>query len=371
MEHTLMTRNRSICCIIVVLGFVTCRGNRDAAAAAPPAYHVTDLGTLGGTSSIGWGINASGQVTGQSYMTGDAEIHAFLYDGTMHDLGTLGGTNSYGYGINDSGQVTGQSYTTEGAHAFLYDGAMHDLGTLGGSYSYGIGINASGQVSGYSQTIGGAAHAFLYDGTMHDVGTLGGTNSFGWGINDSGQMTGFSNLAGDAEWHAFLYDGMLHDLGTLGGTQSEGHGINAGGDVAGTSYATDGSYHAFLYDGTMHDLGASNSYGFGINGSGQVVGYFGNIALLYTNGSGLVDLNSLIDPSSGWELSTALAINDAGQITGWGLVGGQQHAYLLTPVPEPASLTILALGLLFLVGRNSRRCGTDGSRDAANHFHRD
>ncbi|MEX2307082.1 MAG: PEP-CTERM sorting domain-containing protein [Pirellulales bacterium] len=358
-----MTKYRTIDCIVLLSALVTCTGFRDAAATTPPAYTVTDLGTLGGTSSIGRGINASGHVTGESYMTGDAAFHAFLYDGAMHDLGTLGGTNSYGYGINDSGQVTGQSDTTGGAHAFLYDSTMHDLGTLGGSYSYGIGINASGQVSGYSQTTGGAAHAFLYDGTMNDLGTLGGTDSFGWGINDSGQMTGFSKLIGDAEWHAFLYDGTLHDLGTLGGTQSEGHGINASGHVAGTSYATEGSYHAFLYDGTMNDLGVSNSYGFGINGSGQVVGYFGNVAFLYTSGSGLVDLNSLIDPSSGWELSTALAINDAGQITGWGLIGGQQHAYLLTPVPEPTSLALLALGLPLLAWRNSRRFGTGGVRD--------
>ncbi len=69
-----------------------------AAATAPPAYTVTDLGTLGGTFSAGTGINASGQVTGYSFTTGDAAVHAFLWtpttpngaSGTLHDLGTLG-----------------------------------------------------------------------------------------------------------------------------------------------------------------------------------------------------------------------------------------------------------------------------------------
>jgi probable HAF family extracellular repeat protein len=91
---------------------------------------------------------------------------AFLYDGTiMHDLGTLGGTNSSGYGINASGEVTGYAWTTGNAdyHAFLYDGtSMHDLGTLGGLRSLGYAINASGEVAGWANTTGNAgSHAFL------------------------------------------------------------------------------------------------------------------------------------------------------------------------------------------------------------------
>ena len=38
------------------------------AAAAKSAYTVTDLGNLGGGVSLGFGINASGEVVGRSYL---------------------------------------------------------------------------------------------------------------------------------------------------------------------------------------------------------------------------------------------------------------------------------------------------------------
>src|SRR6266446_6321794 len=70
----------------------------------------TGLGTLGGTFSEGFGINASGQMVGSSYLPGDTDYHAFLYSGgSMRDLGTLDGTYSVGLRINASGQVTGYS----------------------------------------------------------------------------------------------------------------------------------------------------------------------------------------------------------------------------------------------------------------------
>jgi probable HAF family extracellular repeat protein len=188
--------------------------------------------------------------------------------------------------------------------------------------------------------------------------------------------------ADDAKWHAFLWTpttpnsdgGAMIDLGTLGGNGSYGYGINDSGQVTGQSLTTeDASYHAFLYDGAMHDLGTlggSYSVGFGINASGQVVGFSatsGDIAdraFLFTSGTGMVDLNTLIDPLTGWELTYGSAINDAGQITGYGLIGGESRAFLLTPIPEPTSLLLLVVGLPILVGRNSRRSGSGGTHGA-------
>ena len=52
---------------------------------------------------------------------------------------------------------------------------------------------------------------------------------------------------------------------------------------------------------------------------------------LYASGTGMVDLNSLVNPLAGWELLSATAINDAGLIVGYGLIGNQNHAFLLSP----------------------------------------
>ncbi len=286
-----------------------------SAGLAQTTYTITDL-TPGGSYSVGFGINASGQVTGQFVTTdnsGNSAIHAFLYSGgSMTDLGTLGGNSSSGIGINASGQVTGNSYTTGNYfyHAFLYSGgSMTDLGTLpGGSYSGGSGINDSGQITGYSYTTGDSTvHAFLYSGgNMTDLGTLpGGSYSGGSGINDSGQVTGFFT-SGVGTVHAFLYSGgSMTDLGTLsGGSYSQGQGINDSGQVVGLSDTSNGAFHAFLY----------------------------------TPGTGMVDLNTLLPSGSGLTLNYAYAINDAGQITGYGTnPNGAPHAFLLSPANVPFS----------------------------------
>src|ERR1017187_8320031 len=72
-------------------------------------YNLTDLGP--GQAN---GINASGQVVGQTDYATWGTIHAFLYsNGTKIDLGN-GGFESFAYAINASGQVVGGFMTPSG-----------------------------------------------------------------------------------------------------------------------------------------------------------------------------------------------------------------------------------------------------------------
>ncbi len=314
---------------------------------------IVDLGpVIAGYAGAGAaGINDSGQVVWNS------GVHAFLYsNGASTQLGTFGGPASEATDINDSGQVVGWADTTSTEagyyieHAFLYsNGTMTDLDPLlGGGGSIAYGINDSGQVVGVAGTGNGTYYDFLYsNGTMTDLGPFFGVWT-GWPcrINDSGQVA----VCYNGNDHAALYsNGAMTDLGTLpvpgiwGSGYSQASGINNSGQVIGyASYALRHGYppywyesvdHAFLYtNGTMTDLGTlpgrTKSYADGINDSGQVVGFCMNStggpggAFLY-DGRQMIDLNGLLPANSGWRLAGASAINNQGQIVGWGSYNGR------------------------------------------------
>jgi probable HAF family extracellular repeat protein len=121
-----------------------------------------------------------------------------------------------------------------------------------------------------------------------------------------------------------LAAGSMKDLGTLGGNNSWAYGINDVGQVVGKSdilpITNPAHTHAFIYSGSsmtdLGTLGGTNSEAWGINNSGQVVGWSENAssimrAFLYSGGI-MIDLGTL----NGGTSSRAYAINYAGQVTG-------------------------------------------------------
>ena len=237
-------------------------------------------------------------------------LQASAVEYTITNLGMLGGSSSHALGINNSGQVVGQSYTTGDttAHAFLYsNGTMTDLGTLYDAYSIARGINSSGQVEVEVYNTSGFARSFLYsNGGMTDLGTLGPPNTsaiHATAINDSGQVVGYSsNLLNN---HAFIYsNGVMADLSNLMGLDYlVPHGINNAGEIVGYI-----GNEAFLFSqGSVSILG--NGAAMGVNNLGQVVGYTSDSHAFLYSGGVMQDLGTL---------GVAEAINDLGQVVGQG-----------------------------------------------------
>jgi probable HAF family extracellular repeat protein len=311
---------------------------------ATTRWTLVDLGTLGGNYSAATSINDLGHVVGLSNILPNDNFHAFIYRkakmvmvepnmvkassaADINDAGEFAGIyialknggfrpfifsqdqiiyldydGANATSINNASVVAG--YASIGPNretrAFVYrNGEMRILGTLGGSYSIANAINNKGQVVGHS-TVNGInyAQAFFYDdGQMANLGTLGGLRSLANHINDRSQIVGSSETA-FGQTHAFLFsDSSMRDLGTLGGSFSEAKGINNYGHIVGTSDTAKGKAHAFIYrQGKMIDLN-----------------------LL----AGIQD--------TGWVLVCANAINNSGQIVGYGVIEGTTRAFLLSP----------------------------------------
>ncbi|MCC6956406.1 MAG: hypothetical protein IT316_06390 [Anaerolineales bacterium] len=307
--------------------------NEPAAPTANPRYNIIDLG---GCEALA--ISNNGKVAGQCGVGSSAR--GFFWDnGVMQNLGTLGGSWSVAYGVNDDGQVVGTSLTGTGySGAFLWqNGSMQNLGSLGGNGPSGaLAINNAGQVVGFSINSTPQMHAFLWNGGMTDLGAFGDGASYAYAISDTGQVAGWGKVGTypNITEHAFRWNGSMQDLGTGSWAQSSARGINDNGDVVGRliNEGNGTDWHAALSQGGggFQDLGGNLSTAYDINNAGLIVGESGGRAVLWESGQ-LKDLNTLIPANSGWVLQSARAINNRGQIVGKGTFNGQTHAFLLKP----------------------------------------
>jgi probable HAF family extracellular repeat protein len=355
-----------------------------ASTSANAVWTIKDLGAFDGNFSAATAINNSGQISGIVGCCGGIVGHSYITGPDGIGSAIIGGFTTWAQGINDSGQVAG----SDGRPFFTGPNGV-GLTYIGTSSGGANDINNLGQVVGNLSAVStGSAHAFITgpNGTgITDLGTLGGDHSVANGVNNNGQVTGYYHYSIDDSYHAFITDSNgtgIRNLGALGGDQSEGREINDSGQVVGWSTTEIGGQpHAFVTgpNGTgMIDLGTmggKTSGSYSINNLGEVVGYagFGHEcpfctpdAFLYSHGI-MVNLTRLDEVlSAGWTKIVAVDINDNGQIVGHGMIGGVQHAFLLSgadeeffrtyvpvpaPIPEPTTYAMLLAGLGLLLFR--------------------
>lgn len=343
---------------IQVLALVAFSG---AISAQNYPYTLTDLGTVpGNTTPLAWGINEAGTSTVGSFSWPTTGwVHS---SSGMTMVGTLpGAAFSTARDVNDSGQIVGSSWVAtinQPGHAYRVTPGigMVDLGTLGGTTSEAWRINNAGHVVGDAAAASGNLQAFLYTDSAGMVSLApAAASSHARGISPNGQATG-SMTVGNS-WHAFRYvPGVgLTDLGLPAGySHTYGGAINDLGQVAGT-VSLSGTSNPRLFRWTpgagFQIFGSSAPFTncWAINASGTVVGVspVGGTyrAVMFADGMGMVDLNTLIDPAIGWSLRAAIDINDRGQIVGYGMVlaTGETHSFRLDPT-SAASVVVPGAG---------------------------
>jgi probable HAF family extracellular repeat protein len=312
-----------------------------------PEYDVVDLGALPPDVNLtATAINADGVVL----VSG--ETRTGVYVDELTDIGVLpnGGMKTFGMSINDAGDVVGQAWFSDiFPHAFLYRGGTLDsiAGDIGETTtSEAIDINNAGdivvKVDGlWALFSGGIAEPLPQDPTTGGIEPVA--------INDAGVIVGSMMFDLEAGVHAAtLANGDHTDLGTIEDSAgSQGMAINNWGDAVGMVFAgpdfTDPQHAALFSGGDVIDLGVldghANSLATGINDQGVIVGGSsstagdGNRAFVYACEQ-MVDLNTRIpDDADAWVLATAYAINEAGQIAGFGNLNGNptRRAFRLDP----------------------------------------
>jgi uncharacterized membrane protein len=316
-------------------------------------YKVTQLPFIPFSNTGGEALNNNGVVAGGiAHSDGSVSLAAWS-NGVLTNLGVAPGVPSHEFniprvfGINDCGAVVGTIHTSAGdlpSRWFICDRngftvlPLADPTDLGGA---AIGINNRGQVVGYDRTLRNKLIGWLWSDGAYSRVPVSGTHTTALGINSSGSIIGNRRF----RLIRRLLTGRLRSTGERGYVLGHGtaqyltgfvYAINATGEAAGGSIANGRAMATVFKNGIATVILKSPSSAVGINSSASVVGsyqptgYNRRHLFRWSASSGAFDLTP-----DGYRSAEAAAINDRGDILGFGeTLNGKSEYFLLTPDPN-------------------------------------
>jgi uncharacterized membrane protein len=366
---------RSSLLIGLLIGFCSSAVSQSAMA-LPPAYTGALLWDRGDTNyHAPQDLNSAGLVSGAE----GSPYRATLWDhGSVHDCGTTGGgIHSQFSAINSTGTAVGAAEDSSGRMQLMIwkNNAMTTMASLPGSISgYALSINSAETVVGmcWNPSLGpyGAYRAFTWsDGTIAPLGALTADGfSSARAISENGVIVGSAQDPAHPGGVPVRFDGVggVTPLGMPPAAQSaDAVAVNSSGTIAGYEQIAPGITLPLMWDGGGPPQvlpllsGDDAGYAFDLNEAGQIVGQSKDSvsgrfrATLWDSGIAY-DLQPLLPAPAGgaWLSTNASSITDAGEIliTGqirFAVFPGQYvdeyHAMVISPVPEPSFLGVLAI----------------------------
>jgi hypothetical protein len=347
-------------------------------------YTIQSLGSLTPESLSpysykSYALNNNGTVLGQFKVGSDSEASTWT-NGAITPLGVFpAGSYSDGYAIDDNRDVVAELNDRFGD---VFAGYM----PAGGSWTSGLyasdtnytsprGMNSSDQFVGVATDTGFysfPSHAFVHqpvngnDTPILLTNSVGASSSAAFAISNNGYIVG--NVASNenspmaAVW-TVSSSGTQESFRTIGLAGTSATDVNNAANPIVVGYSSTGAMEWVLSNGGVSStLIYSGGVATGVNDSGVIVGDTSaitastssnsNAFVVFPGQSQAYNLNSLLLNNSGWTLYSASAVNNAGQIVGYGSEGG----FLLTPVPVPEpTLGAIAICSLLILRRPSAR----------------